>query len=602
MTAAVLIVGVLLAALLGLVVVLLLRLSRAASATPATVGTVGTVGDQPRRPVPGRAAEQVAAAPLPDQVQDEIAQLLAAARREAEQLGAAARSDAAATRGQAEREGAERRARADAEARDRAERAAAEIADAREAAAAARASAAEAAAGAAALRVELAAREERLAARHDRLTEREARVAAEAAAAATRRDAEQAAHAQAEVELVRDRATLREELAGWAEQRKGELERVAALTAQDAKAELVAALEHQAKREAAVLIRDLETQTRRDADRRAREVVSQAIARVAGEQTTESVVSVLHLPAEEMKGRIIGREGRNIRTFETVTGVNVLIDDTPGAVALSCFDPVRRETARVTLAALIADGRIHPQRIEESYLRAQAEVEASVQRAGEDALVEVGIDDLHPDLVAVLGRLRYRTSYGQNVLRHLVETAQIAAGMAAEIGLGRAGVGIVKRAAFLHDIGKALTHEVEGSHALVGADLARRHGESEDVVHAIGAHHLEVAPATVEAWLTIGSDSCSGGRPGARRESLESYVERLTRIEEIAKGRHGVEKVYAMSAGRELRVMVLPDEIDDLGAQVLARDIAAQIQDELTYPGQIRVTVVRESRATETAH
>ena len=306
----------------------------------------------------------------------------------------------------------------------------------------------------------------------------------------------------------------------------------------------------------------------------------------------------MHLPADEMKGRIIGREGRNIRAFESVTGVNLIIDDTPEAVLLSCFDPVRREIGRITLEKLVLDGRIHPHRIEEVYERSKQEVEELCLRAGEDAIVEVGVAAVHPELVRTLGRLRYRTSYGQNVLKHLVETAHIAGVMAAELGLDPAPI---KRGAFLHDIGKSLTHEVEGSHALIGADLARKYGESEEVVHAIEAHHNEVAPRTITAVLTQAADACSGGRPGARRESLESYVKRLERIEEIAAGKPGVERVFAMQAGREVRVMVEPGKVDDLTAQVLAREVAQQIEDELTYPGQIRVTVVRESRATEIA-
>jgi ribonuclease Y len=310
------------------------------------------------------------------------------------------------------------------------------------------------------------------------------------------------------------------------------------------------------------------------------------------------VVSVLHLPSDEMKGRIIGREGRNIRAYESVTGVNLIIDDTPEAVLLSCFDPVRREIGRLTLEKLVLDGRIHPHRIEEVYEQSKVQVEQLCVRAGEDALVQVGITDMHPELINLLGRLRYRTSYGQNVLKHLVETAHIAGMMASEL---RMDPTLTKRGAFLHDIGKALTHEVEGSHAIIGADLARRYGEVEEVVHAIEAHHNEVAPQTIEAVLTQASDSCSGGRPGARRESLETYVKRLERIEEIAGVRPGVEKVFAMQAGREVRVMVVPEQVDDLAAQVLAREVAKQIEDELTYPGQIRVTVVRESRVTEVA-
>ncbi|GAA0435263.1 hypothetical protein Aca07nite_15490 [Actinoplanes capillaceus] len=382
------------------------------------------------------------------------------------------------------------------------------------------------------------------------------------------------------------------------EVRRREMERIAGLTAEAARTELIEAIEGQAKREAAILIRDIETEAKNTADTRARHIVVDAIQRIASEQTAESVVSVLHLPSDEMKGRIIGREGRNIRAFESTTGVNLIIDDTPEAVLLSCFDPVRREVGRLTLEKLVLDGRIHPHRIEEVFDSAKNEVERLCDRAAEEALVDVGITNIHPELAKLLGRLRYRTSYGQNVLKHLVETAHIAGIMAAEMGLD---VPTMKRAAFLHDIGKALTHEVEGSHALIGADLARKYGEHEDIVHAIEAHHNEVPPQTIEAVLTQAADACSGGRPGARRESLEAYVKRLERIEEIAGGKLGVEKVFAMQAGREIRVMVRPDDIDDIGAAVLARDVAKQIEEELTYPGQIRVTVVRESRVTELA-
>jgi ribonuclease Y len=393
--------------------------------------------------------------------------------------------------------------------------------------------------------------------------------------------------------------TAREsEIAKADEVKRRELERIAGLTAETARTELIEAIEGQAKREAAILVRDIETEAKSTADTRARHIVVDAIQRIASEQTAESVVSVLHLPSDEMKGRIIGREGRNIRAFESTTGVNLIIDDTPEAVLLSCFDPVRREVGRLTLEKLVLDGRIHPHRIEEVFDSAKNEVERLCDRAAEEALVDVGITSIHPELVKLLGRLRYRTSYGQNVLKHLVETAHIAGIMAAELGLD---VPTMKRAAFLHDIGKALTHEVEGSHALIGADMARKYGEHEDVVHAIEAHHNEVPPQTIEAVLTQAADACSGGRPGARRESLEAYVKRLERIEEIAGGKAGVEKVFAMQAGREIRVMVRPDDIDDIGAAVLARDVAKQIEEELTYPGQIRVTVVRESRVTELA-
>jgi ribonucrease Y len=382
------------------------------------------------------------------------------------------------------------------------------------------------------------------------------------------------------------------------DERREILERVAGLTADQAKAELVAGIENQAKREAALIVRDIENEARADGQTRARKIVTLAIQRVASEQTSESVVSVLHLPGDEMKGRIIGREGRNIRAFETVTGVNLIIDDTPEAVLLSCFDPVRREVGRLTLERLVLDGRIHPQRIEEAYERSKAEIEQLCVKAGEDALVDVGITDLHPELTNLLGRLRYRTSYGQNVLKHLVESAHIAGMMASELGMDPV---LMKRCTVLHDIGKALTHEVQGSHALIGAEIARRYGEPDDVVHAIEAHHNEVEVRTVEAVLTQAADAISGGRPGARRESLEAYIKRLERLEQIALAQDGVEKVFAMQAGREIRVMVKPSDVDDIQAQVIARDVAKQVEDELTYPGQIRVTVVRESRAIEFA-
>ncbi len=417
----------------------------------------------------------------------------------------------------------------------------------------------------------------------ERLAERDRRI-----------DAAESDLADRELALTGREAELATATAGYSR----ELERIAGLTADTARAELIETIENQAKRDAALLVRDIENEAKATAETRARAVVVDAIQRVASDQTAESVVSVLHLPSDEMKGRIIGREGRNIRAFESVTGVNLIIDDTPEAVLLSCFDPVRREVGRLTLEKLVLDGRIHPHRIEEVFDAARGEVQQMCLRAAEDALVEVGITDLHPELVTLLGRLRYRTSYGQNVLKHLVETAHVAGIMAAEL---RLDIQLVKRCAFLHDIGKALTHEVEGSHALIGAELARKYGEVDDVVHAIEAHHNEVPPQTVEAVLTQASDACSGGRPGARRESLEVYVKRLERIEEIAIGKPGVDKVFAMQAGREIRVMVRPDDVDDIGAAVLARDVAKQIEEELTYPGQIRVTVVRESRSTEVA-
>ena len=427
--------------------------------------------------------------------------------------------------------------------------------------------------------------------REDRIAEREARLDAEQTALSQRR----AALDQHDLDLAERVAAVTAGESTLAAERAAALEHVAGLTSEAAKAEVVAAIEHQAKREAALTVREIEREAREEGEDRARRIVTLAAQRIASEQTAESTVSVLHLPDDSMKGRIIGREGRNIRTFEAVTGVNLLIDDTPEAVLLSSFDPVRREVARITLEALVADGRIQPSRIEEEYERSRLEVEARIVRAGEDALVDLAIGDMHPDLVVLLGRLRYRTSYGQNVLGHLVECAHLAGIMAAEL---RLPVEHAKRCALLHDVGKALTHEVQGSHALIGGEVARRYGEHEDVVHAIEAHHNEIEVRTLEAVLTQTVDSMSGGRPGARRESLEHYVERLERLEQIASAHDGVDKVFAMQAGREVRIVVLPDQVDDIGMQVLARDIAAEIEHELTYPGQIRVTVVRESRAT----
>jgi len=441
-----------------------------------------------------------------------------------------------------------------------------------------------------------AAREEAAQLRAD-LERREARLAEREG----RLDGELRKLEQRSAGLEETRAELdaeRAELARLDDERRAVLERAAGLTAEQAKTELVTSIENQAKREAALIVRETENQARRDGEERARRIVTLAIQRVASEQTSESVVSVLHLPGEEMKGRIIGREGRNIRAFESVTGVNLIIDDTPEAVLLSCFDPVRREVGRLALEKLVLDGRIHPQRIEEAYERSKAEVEQLCVRAGEDAMVELAITDMHPELVTLLGQLRYRTSYGQNVLAHLVESAHIAAMMASELGMDPV---LLKRCTVLHDIGKALTHEVEGSHALIGAEIAHKYGESPDVVHAIEAHHNEVEVRTVEAVLTQAADAISGSRPGARRESLEAYVKRLERLEEIATAHEGVDKVFAMQAGREIRVMVKPDRVDDIQAQVIARDVAKQVEEELTYPGQIRVTVVRESRATEFA-
>ena len=388
-----------------------------------------------------------------------------------------------------------------------------------------------------------------------------------------------------------DLERIRGQLQKAAEHQQRELESVARMTAQEAREALMGRIVGDAKRAAMQTVREIEQRAREEGEERARKIVTIAIQRVASEQTAESTVAVFPLPSEDMKGRIIGREGRNIRAFEAMTGVNLIIDDTPEAVVLSSFDPVRRETARLTLEKLVSDGRIHPARIEEMY-------EEQIRRAGEGALADVEITDVHPEMIRLLGRLQYRTSYGQNVLKHLVESAHIGAALAAELGVDAK---LVKRCALMHDIGKAVTHEVEGSHALIGAELARRLKEPPEVVHAIESHHGEVEQRTVEAVLAQTADAISGGRPGARRESLETYVKRLERLEEICTSYPGVEKTFAMQAGREVRVMVKPGEIDDLAAQVMARDSAKQVEEELQYPGQIKITVVRELRAVEFA-
>lgn len=441
------------------------------------------------------------------------------------------------------------------------------------------------------LRDEVTRMRDEVSRREDRLVERENLISGEATSLASRATELETRAREFGARLE----TLSTREASFDADLAAALEKVASMTTDQAKAELVATINTQAKREAALTVREIEREARDEGEARARRIVTLAAQRIASEQTAESTVSVLHLPDDSMKGRIIGREGRNIRTFEAVTGVNLLIDDTPEAVLLSSFDPVRREIARVTLEALIADGRIQPSRIEEEYERSRLEVDARCIRAGEDAVMDLALGEMHPDLIALLGRLRYRTSYGQNVLGHLVECAHLAGIMAAELKLP---IEHAKRCALLHDIGKALTHEVQGSHALIGAEVARRYGEDEDVIHAIEAHHNEVEVRTLEAVLTQTADSMSGGRPGARRESLEHYVERLEKLEQIASAHPGVEKVFAMQAGREVRVVVVPEVVDDIGMQILARDIAAEIEHELTYPGQIRVTVVRESRAT----
>ena len=381
-------------------------------------------------------------------------------------------------------------------------------------------------------------------------------------------------------------------------QQSQELERIAALTKDEAHDELLARVRSESVRDEAMILRESEQRVRAQADKTAREIISTAIQRVAADQASEITVTSVHIPSDDLKGRIIGREGRNIRTFEQVSGVSLVIDDTPETVVLSSFDPVRRETARVALENLIADGRIHPARIEELYKKAEALVNERVLEAGEQAAFDCGIHDLHPEIVKTLGKLRYRTSYGQNVLAHSVQVAVLCGIMAEELGLEPAPA---KRAGLLHDLGKAIDHEVEGPHAVIGADLARRHGERPEIVHAIEAHHADIEPNTVLDMLVMAADAISAARPGARRESAENYIKRLEKLEAISNAHEGVERTYAMQAGRELHVMVEPQMISDSEATVLAHDIAKQIEDEMEYPGQVRVVVIRESRAVDVA-
>ena len=390
----------------------------------------------------------------------------------------------------------------------------------------------------------------------------------------------------------------REALAETRAELERALEQVSGLSAARAKQMLLKKVEEQAKHDAARRIRQIEEETKREAERRVRNILSVCMQRLAAGHATETTVSVVHLSTDEMKGRIIGREGRNIRALENLTGVDFIIDDTPGAVVLSGFDGVRREVARLTLEKLLQDGRIHPARIEEMYYQAKSELESHIGELGEQSVFEAGVQGVHPELVKLLGRLKFRTSYGQNVLAHSIEVSRLAGMMAEELG---ASPKTSRRAALLHDIGKAVTHEIEGPHALVGGDLARKYGESEAVAHAMEAHHNEVEPQTIEAVIVQAADALSGARPGARGESLEQYVKRLRDLEQIAMRHQGVDKVYAMQAGREIRVMVAPGAIDDDTATVLSHEIAREIETELEYPGQIKVTVIRESRAVEYA-
>ena len=391
---------------------------------------------------------------------------------------------------------------------------------------------------------------------------------------------------------------LQEELKSAKDRELVELERVSGMTVNEAKAEVLARSEALVRHELARRVRQMEEEAQSEARRRARNLVADALQRVAASHAAETTVSLVELPSDDMKGRIIGREGRNIRALEHLTGVDIIIDDTPGAVVLSSFDGIRRAVAKMTLTKLIEDGRIHPARIEETYYQSKAELEEHIRQAGEQAVFEANCGDFHEEIVKILGRLRYRTSYGQNVLKHTLEVVQLAGIMASEL---HASVKTAKRAALLHDLGKALTHEVEGSHAAISTQYARRYGETQGVVHAIEAHHYEVQPQTVEAVLLIAADAISASRPGARGESLDSYIKRLESLEELASKKKGVEKVYALQAGREIRVIVKPEEIDDDAAVLLSLEIAREIEEHLEYPGQIKVTVIRESRAIEFA-
>ncbi len=382
------------------------------------------------------------------------------------------------------------------------------------------------------------------------------------------------------------------------DKQQGELERISNMTMEEARDIMMARIQKDAFHDAAVMVRDIEARAKEEADKKARNVVAMAIQKCSVDQVAETTVSVVALPNDDMKGRIIGREGRNIRALETATGVDLIIDDTPEAVIISGFDPVRREVARIALEKLIMDGRIHPARIEEMVEKARKEVENQIREAGEQAIFETGQHGIHPELVKLLGRLKYRTSYGQNVLKHSIEVSHLAGLMASELG---ADVQLAKRAGLLHDIGKAVDHEQEGTHVSLGGELARKYGENNDVIHAILAHHNDVEPQTVEAVLVQAADAISAARPGARRESLENYIKRLTKLEEIATSFQGVDKCYAIQSGREVRIMVKPEDVTDDGTKILAKEIARRIEKEMEYPGQIRVNVIRETRSIDYA-
>lgn len=401
------------------------------------------------------------------------------------------------------------------------------------------------------------------------------------------------------VESAKEEAqSLKKKLEGVYQQQIEALEKVSNLTREEAKKLLLVHIEREVKKEAALLIKDVETQAKSTAQKKAREIVSAAIQRCAVDHVVDYTTSVVQLPNEEMKGRIIGREGRNIRAFETLTGIDLVVDDTPEAVILSGFDPIRREIARICLQKLVSDGRIHPARVEEVYNFAKEEVYNMIMEKGEQVALEVDVQNLNPKIIELLGRLQFRTSYGQNVLQHSIEVAHVAGLMAQELGVN---VRLARRAGLLHDIGKAIDFEQEGTHQQIGADLAKRYGESDEVVHCIAAHHEDIPPSTIEAILVLAGDAVSAARPGARRESLEAYIKRLEKLETLANTFSGVEKSYAIQAGREIRIMVRPDVIDDTGSIKLARDVAKKIERELEYPGQIKVSVIRETRTVEYA-
>ncbi|PKM81244.1 MAG: ribonuclease Y [Firmicutes bacterium HGW-Firmicutes-13] len=402
-----------------------------------------------------------------------------------------------------------------------------------------------------------------------------------------------------EIKQKEDEAGIkRQELKELFKKQIQELERLSGMTSEEAKEILLARVKEEIKHEMAVLIKEMESKAKEDAEKKAREIITMGIQRCAADHAAESTVSVVSLPNDEMKGRIIGREGRNIRTLETLTGIDLIIDDTPEAVILSGFDPIRREVARIALEKLVSDGRIHPARIEEMVLKAQHEIEVEIREQGEQATFETGVHGIHPELVKLLGRLKFRTSYGQNVLKHSIEVSHLAGVMAAELGLD---VKMAKRAGLLHDIGKAVDHEVEGPHVVIGAELAKKYKESPDIINAIGAHHGDEDFRTLEAALVQAADAISAARPGARRETLEAYIKRLEKLEEIADSFEGVDKAFAIQAGREIRIMVKPERVDDTLTAKVARDIVKRIEEELEYPGQIKVMVIRETRAVDYA-